>query len=91
VYSIVAPDQFLRQARKFSKRHPDLKPRFSMVISDLQQDPFAPNLELHPLRGRLEGCYAISLTYSYRITFTLAIPEKEIILLDIGGHDEVSR
>jgi addiction module RelE/StbE family toxin len=91
VYSIVAPEQFLRQARKFFKRHPDLKPRFSMIISDLQQDPFAPNLELHPLRGRLEGCYAISLTYSYRITLTLAIPEKEIILLDIGGHDEVYR
>lgn len=91
MYSVVAPEQFLRQARKFFKRHPDLKSRFSMIVSDLQQDPFAPNLELHPLRGRLEGCYAISLTYSYRITLTLAIPEEEIILLDIGGHDEVYR
>ena len=91
MYSIVAPVQFLRQARKFFKRHPDLKPRFSMVISDLQQDPFAPHLELHPLRGRLEGCYAINLTYSTRITLTLAIPEEEIILLAIGSHDEVYR
>jgi addiction module RelE/StbE family toxin len=91
VYSVIAPEQFLRQARKFLKRHPDLKPRFSMIISDLQQDPFAPHLELHPLRGRLEGCYAISLTHGYRITLTLAIPEKEIILLDIGGHEEVYR
>ena len=89
MYSIVTPEQFLRQAHKFFKRHPDLKPRFSLVISDLQLDPFAPHLELHPLKGRLKGCYAVRLTYSYRITLTLAMFEKEIILLDIGSHDEV--
>lgn len=91
MYIIVTPEQFLRQARKFFKRHPDLKPRFSLVISDLQQDPFAPHLELHPLKGRLEGCYAVRLTYSLRITLTIAMLEKEIILLDIGSHDEVYR
>ena len=91
MYCIVTPEQFLRQARLFFKRHPDLKTRFSRVISDLQKDPFAPHLKLHPLKGRLEGCYAVSLTYSYRITLTLAILEKEIILLDIGSHDEVYR
>lgn len=31
------------------------------------------------------------LTYSYRITLTLLITEKEISLLDIGSHDEVYR
>lgn len=91
MYSIVTPEQFLQQARKFFKRHPGLKPRFSLVISDLQQDPFAPHLEFHPLKGRLEGCYAVSLTYSFRITLTIAMLEKEIILLDIGSHDEVYR
>jgi len=32
---------------------------------------------------------AVSLTYSYRITLTLQITEHEILLLDIGSHDEV--
>ena len=91
MYSIVAPEQFLRQARKFFKRYPDLKLRFSRVISDLQKDPFAQPLELHPLQGRLDGCYAVRLAYSYRITLTLALLEKEIILLDIGSHEEVYR
>ena len=89
MHSIVAPEQFLRQARKIFKRHPDLKPRFSRVIFDLQKDPFAQALELHPLQGRLDGCYAVQLTYSYRITLTIALLEKEIILLDIGSHEEV--
>jgi mRNA-degrading endonuclease YafQ of YafQ-DinJ toxin-antitoxin module len=43
------------------------------------------------LSGKLAGCYAVSLTYSYRITLTLMVSEKEIILLDIGSHDEVYR
>jgi len=89
VYSIVTPKQFLRQARKFFKRHPELKPRFAKVLSDLQSDPFQSHLELHPLGGRLAGCHAVSLTRKYRITLTLLITAKEIILLDVGSHDEV--
>ena len=90
MYAIVTPLQFLRQARKFFKRHPDLRPRFAEVLGDLQNDPFQPHLELHAL-SKLAGCYAVSLTYSYRITLTLLVSEKEIILLDIGSHDEVYR
>jgi addiction module RelE/StbE family toxin len=91
VYAIVTPQQFLRHARKFFKRHPDLKARFARVLSDLQMDPFQPHLELHPLGGKLAGCYAVSLTRSYRVTLTILITEKEIILLDVGSHDEVYR
>jgi hypothetical protein len=33
----------------------------------------------------------VRLTYSYRVTLTLLITEQEIVLLDIGSHDEVYR
>ncbi|MEI8172226.1 MAG: type II toxin-antitoxin system mRNA interferase toxin, RelE/StbE family [Deltaproteobacteria bacterium] len=91
MFSIVTPRQFLRQARKFFKKHSDLKTRFAEVLRNLQEDPFQSSLELHPLCGKLDGCHAISLTYSYRITLTILITEKEIILLDIGSHDDVYR
>ncbi len=91
MYAIVTPEQFLRQARKFLRKHSDLKARFAKIIKDLQIDPFNPQLALHPLSGKLAGLYAISLTYSYRITLTLMVSEKEIVLLDIGSHDEVYR
>jgi addiction module RelE/StbE family toxin len=91
MYNIITPQQFLRQARSFFKKHPDLIPRFGKVMSELQRDPFQPGLKLHPLSGKLSGCYAVSLTYSYRITLTLLVTESEIILLDIGSHDEVYR
>ena len=91
MYAIVTPDQFLRQARKFFRTHPDLKARFAKVVQDLQNDPFNSRLALHPLSGKLAGLYAICLTYNYRITLTLMVSEKEIVLLDIGTHDEVYR
>jgi addiction module RelE/StbE family toxin len=91
VFIITTPQQFLRHARKFFKKHPDLKPRFANVVTDLQNDPFQPSLALHPLSGKLTGCYAVSLTYKYRITLTILVTDKEIILLDIGSHDEVYR
>jgi len=50
-----------------------------------------PHLKLHALSGKLDGCYAVSLTFSYRITLTLMVTGKEIILLDIGSHDDVYR
>ena len=91
MFTLTTPQQFLRQARKFFKKHPDLKPRFAKVLADLQNDPFQPHLKLHPLSGKLAGCQTVSLTYAYRITLTLFITEQEIVLLDIGSHDEVYR
>ena len=82
---------FDRRARKFLARHPDLRPRFAETLAQLTADPFQPGLRLHPLSGKLQGLQAVSLTYSYRITLTLQIAEREILLIDIGSHDEVYR
>jgi len=89
VYSIEASKYFLRRAKKFFKRHPDLKKQFAEIVDDMRKDPFQPHLELHSLGGRLQDCYAVRLTYSYRVTLTLMVTKNEIILLDIGSHDEV--
>ena len=91
MFTVSTSEQFLRQARKFFKKHPDLKPRFSAIFEALKTYPFQPSLCLHQLTGKLAGCHAVRLTYSYRITLTLLISESEIILLDIGSHDEVYR
>lgn len=62
-----------------------------MLIDGLRDDPFQPHLKLHVLGGKLEGIFAVSITHSYRLTLTLKITEKEIILLDIGSHNDVYR
>lgn len=90
-YALYASDHFLRQARKFFRKHPDLEVRFARIVTQLKEDPFHPALKLHALSGDMEGTHAISLTHSYRITLALKITEKETILLDIGDHEEVYR
>ena len=77
--------------RKFLRKHPDFKPVFADTRERLWQDPFQSTLKLHGLGGNLTGIQAVSLTYSYRLTLTVQVTEREVALLDIGSHDEAYR
>jgi len=90
-YDLVWTDTFRRTARKFLRRHRDLVGLFEDVLKQLEEDPHVPKLRLHPLQGRHRDKQAVSLTYSYRIVLILRIQDGEIVLLDVGSHDEVYR
>lgn len=88
---LVWTDTFLRTTRKFLRRHPEYEGVLEDVLKQLEDDPFASRLRLHPLKGRHRDKYAVRLTYEYRIVLILKLTAKEVILLDIGTHDEVYR
>ncbi|MFZ2628351.1 MAG: plasmid stabilization protein [Rugosibacter sp.] len=88
-WAILTTAAFDRRARKFLARHPDLRPRLAATLTQLAADPFEPGLKLHALAGKLQGLQAVSITHSYRLTLTLQITAHEILLIDIGSHDEV--
>lgn len=90
-FTLVWTASFKRTAGKFLARRRDLVGVFSLVLHKLERNPYDPELRLHPLSGRLAGKHAVSLTYSYRIVLRLEIAESEIILHDVGSHDEVYR
>ena len=90
MYTIITPKKFLKNANKFFKKH-ELGARVAHVVEKLKNDPLDPLLDLHSLSGKLKDLHAVSLTYSYRIILTIKIVEGEIILLDLGCHDEVYR
>ena len=61
-------------------------------MHDLEERPVRSRaLQYHHLGGKLKDVEAVSITYDYRIILTIAVTDKEIILLDIGSHDEVYR
>ena len=91
MFTLVVPDQFLKTANKFIKRHPDLRSQFEKIIEISIKDPLHPSLQLHSLKGKFKGLSAIRLTYKYRITLILQIEKKEIILIDIGSHNNIYR
>jgi mRNA-degrading endonuclease YafQ of YafQ-DinJ toxin-antitoxin module len=90
-FALVTTRHFERRARKFLRKHPDLRQALRDALDDLSRDPFQPKLKLHPLSGNLGGVQAVSLTYSYRVTLLVRVTEQELVLLDIGTHDEVYR
>ena len=90
-FALVTTQHFERRARKFLRKHPDLRSTLRDTLDDLSRDPFEPQLKLHPLSGNLAGVQAVSLTYSYRLTLLVRVTEQEIVLLDIGTHDVIIR
>jgi mRNA-degrading endonuclease YafQ of YafQ-DinJ toxin-antitoxin module len=89
MFKIVREDRFLKISKKFLKKHPDLVEKFKQTVQKLENDPFEPSLKLHKLQGSLEKFHAVRLTYEYRIVLVLIIVDEQVILVDIGTHDEV--
>lgn len=73
------------------KKNPALRAEFERVLKQLEEDPSHPKLRLHPLKGQLAGKHAVSLTYSHRIVIILTLDKGEIVLLDVGTHDQTYR
>jgi len=55
----------------------------------LEINPHHPSIRLRPLKGKLAGLHSISINISYRSSLEMVISEQEIILVNIGTHDEV--
>jgi len=89
MYTINQTDTFDKKSVKFFKKHRDLVPKFKEVIEKLIEDPFDNSLKTHKLKGNLSDYHACSLTYQYRIILTIEIKDEEIILVNIGTHDDV--
>jgi len=88
-FTIIFTESYLRRARKFFKKHPDIIPQYEKCLQLMEMNPFHPSLRLHPLHGKLKGLYSISITISCRVTVEFLIDEKEILLIHIGTDDEV--
>ncbi|MGH8729360.1 MAG: type II toxin-antitoxin system RelE/ParE family toxin [Burkholderiales bacterium] len=88
-YELVFPESYNRRAAKFLKRHPESRHQYRKTLELLSLNPQHPSLRLHAMKGRLEGLHSVSINLSYRITIELLIRNKEIILINVGGHETV--
>lgn len=86
-YVLVFTQQYEKRARRFLKRHPELKRQYLKTLQLLEADPFHPSLRLHRLAGRLADLHSVSITLSYRITLEFLIEGNEIVPVDVGDHD----
>ena len=91
MFTLVWTSWFTRAAKKFVKRHPELREKFAAILRDLEKDPFQSNLKFHHLGGKIKGIQAVSITDKYRVTLDVIITDREVILLDVGSHNDVYR
>ena len=88
-YRLVFTETYNRSALRWLRRHADLKSQYLKTLQLLEANPFHPSLRLHALSGRLQGLHSISINLSYRITLELMIQDRDVILINIGNHDQV--
>jgi addiction module RelE/StbE family toxin len=91
MWQLVWTEAFARRARKLVRRNRELHEALGAALALLAEDPRHPRLKLHPLRGDLEGLWAVSVTYSVRLVLVLKESDEEIVLLALGSHDEAYR
>ena len=88
-YRLVYPESYISKAKKFLKKHPEIHSQYQKTLELLELDPHHPSLRLHGLQGRLSGLSSVSINMSYRIVLEMVIRDNDIILIDIGNHDQV--
>jgi addiction module RelE/StbE family toxin len=86
---LVRDDNYQRKERRFFKYHQNLISKYAEVLKKLQLNPFDSSLKTHKLKGELKAFYACSLIHEYRIIFIFLIQNEQLVLVDIGSHDEV--
>ena len=91
--TLVWDNSFRRAFKRVVRKNPLLESTIFAVLELLVNDPFAPSLKAHKLRGQLEGLWACWVEYDCRIIYTFQqdneAGEELIVLIDIGTHDEV--
>ena len=88
-YKLIYTKSYNKKAKKFIRKHPDLLNQYEKILKLLELNPNHPSLRLHELKGKLKGIYSVSINISYRITLELIITESDIILIDVGPHDQI--
>lgn len=88
-YRLIFPDSYIKRARKFLRKHPELRNQYQKTLELLELNPHHPSLRLHKLQGQLSDLSSVSINMSYRILLNFIVQDGEIILIDIGDHDHI--
>jgi len=89
VIKIIYTSSYNRRAKKFFKFHPELINQYKKTLKLLEINPKHPSLRLHKIKGKIFELYSVSINMSYRISLEFTVEKDNIILIDIGKHEEI--
>ena len=91
MYKLIFPKSYEDKARRFLKKHPEVRSQYEKCLTLLELNPFHPSLRIHQFKtSNFEG-YSVSINLSYRISIEFLVTEKEIIMVNVGDHQDIYR
>jgi len=85
--NIYLSSEFIKNFKKLTRKNPSLKNKIKEKLKLFQENPTHPSLRIHKLVGKKEQGWSISVESDLRIIFIFV--KDEVLLVDIGKHDEV--
>lgn len=79
--------KFKRKFRKIAKKDRKLARSIDKKLQQLIKDPGNSRLKVHKLVGFEKSTWSFSVNYKTRVIFIFG--NQELLLMDIGSHDEV--
>ena len=89
MYKIIFTESYVKRAKKFIKKHPEVLKQYEKTLKLLELNPSHPSLRLHKLAVKISDCYSVSINMSYRIVIDFIIKENEVIPIYVGKHEDV--
>jgi mRNA-degrading endonuclease YafQ of YafQ-DinJ toxin-antitoxin module len=89
MYKLIYPNSYEEKVKRFLKKHPELREQYSKTLQLLEVNPYHPSLRLHQFKTRSFEGFSVSINLSYRISMEFIVTEQEIILVNIGDHQEI--
>ena len=82
IHAIRVTPQFTRAFKKLPRT---IQEAAAKRDAWFRRDAFDARLKTHPLKGKLNGLWAYSVTYQYRVLFEF-LDDTEVLYHDIGTH-----
>ena len=89
MHKLIFTYSYEQRASKFIKKHPEILNQYTKTLELLELNPFHPSLRLHQFKTSTFEGYSVSINLSYRISLEFQIKEKEIVLINIGDHQDI--
>lgn len=89
MYKLIYTESYEEKARRFLKKHPEIKGQYTKCLTLLELNPYHPSLRLHQFKTASFSGYSVSINLSYRISVEFLVTDQEILLVNIGDHQEI--
>jgi mRNA-degrading endonuclease YafQ of YafQ-DinJ toxin-antitoxin module len=89
MYKLIFTHSYEEKAKKFLRKHPEIRNQYIKCLTLLELNPYHPSLRLHPFKTARFSGYSVSINLSYRISIEFLVTDNEVVLVNVGDHQDI--